>query len=95
MKLFFQCVERVIHIEIKFKNGSKLENIESEDNKRSYPTRIKFGEWEDTTSEMENHMVDCKGNELNIGDEIVYVHGKNTNASLQTGTVSKFYKGCL
>ena len=95
MKLFFQCVERVIHIEIKFKNGSKLENIESEDNKRSYPTRIKFGEWEDTTSEMENHMVDCKGNELNIGDEVVYVHGKNTNASLQTGTVSKFYKGCL
>ena len=82
-------------IEIKFKNGSKLENIESEDNKRSYPTRIKFGEWEDTTSEMENHMVDCKGNELNIGDEVVYVHGKNTNASLQTGTVSKFYKGCL
>lgn len=36
-------------MEIKFKNGSKLENIESEDSKRSYPTRIKFGEWETTT----------------------------------------------
>lgn len=38
-------------MEIKFKNGSKLENIESEDSKRSYPTRIKFGEWETTMSE--------------------------------------------
>lgn len=38
-------------MEIKFKNGSKLENIESEDSKRSYPTRIKFGEWETTTQE--------------------------------------------
>ena len=84
----------MIHIEIKFKNGSKLENIESECVKRS-PMRIKFGEWETITSERENHMVDCKGNELNIGDKVVYVHGKNTNASLQTGTVSKFYKGCL
>lgn len=36
-------------IEIKFKNGSKIEIIESEDSKRSYPTRIKFGEWETTT----------------------------------------------
>lgn len=33
-------------IEIKFKNGSKLENIESEDSKRSSPIRITFGEWE-------------------------------------------------
>ena len=39
----------MIYIEIKFKNGSKLENIESEDSKRSYPTRIKFEEWETTT----------------------------------------------
>lgn len=39
----------MIHIEIKFKNGSKLENIESKDSKRSYPTKIKFGEWETTT----------------------------------------------
>ena len=36
----------MIYIEIKFKNGSKIENIESEDGKRSYPTIIKFGEWE-------------------------------------------------
>ena len=36
-------------IEIKFKNGSKLENIESKDSKRSYPKRIKFGELETTT----------------------------------------------
>ena len=35
-------------IEIKFKNGSKLENIESEGCKRS-PMIIKFGEWETTT----------------------------------------------
>lgn len=39
------------YIEIKFKNGSKLENIESKDCKRSNQTRIKFGEWETTTSE--------------------------------------------
>ena len=38
-------------------------------------------------------MVDCKGNELNIGDEVVYIHGKNSDASLQTGRVSNFYKG--
>lgn len=37
-------------IEIKFKNGSKLENIESKD-KRSNSMRIKFGEWETTTPE--------------------------------------------
>ena len=36
-------------IEIKFKNGSKLENIESKEGKRSSPMRIKFGEWETTT----------------------------------------------
>ena len=38
-------------IEIKFKNGSKLENIESKDSKRSNYIRIKFGEWETTTPE--------------------------------------------
>lgn len=38
-------------IEIKFKNGSKLENIESKDSKRSNSMRIKFGEWETTTQE--------------------------------------------
>lgn len=41
----------MIYIEIKFKNGSKIEIIESEDSKRSYPTRIKFGECETTSQE--------------------------------------------
>lgn len=36
-------------MEIKFKNGSKIESIESEDSKRSNSMRIKFGEWETTT----------------------------------------------
>lgn len=36
-------------MKIKFKNGSKIESIESKDSKRSYPTRIKFGEWETIT----------------------------------------------
>lgn len=46
----FELVEeRWFTIEIKFKNGSKIEIIESEDSKRSYPTRIKFEEWETTT----------------------------------------------
>ena len=40
-------------------------------------------------------MLDCKGKELNIGDEVAYIHGKNSDASLKTGTVSKFYKGCF
>ena len=43
----------MIYIEIKFKNGSKLENIESKDCKRSNKVRIKFGEWEATAPE--NH----------------------------------------
>ncbi len=38
-------------------------------------------------------MRDCKGNELSIGDEVVYVHGKNTDAHLETGKVTKFYSG--
>lgn len=38
----------MIYIEIKFKNGSKLENIESEDSKRSSHMRIKFEELEAT-----------------------------------------------
>ena len=41
----------MIYIEIKFKNGSKLENIESKDGKRSNSMIIKFGEWETTTPE--------------------------------------------
>lgn len=36
-------------MKIKFKNGSKIESMESKDSKRSYPTRIKFGEWETIT----------------------------------------------
>ena len=36
-------------MEIKFKNGSKLENIESKDSKRSSPMRIKFVEFGTTT----------------------------------------------
>lgn len=37
-------------------------------------------------------MTDCKGKELQIGDEVVYVHGKNSDACLKTGKVTKFYK---
>nr|DAL51818.1 MAG TPA_asm: phnA-like protein [Caudoviricetes sp.] len=37
-------------------------------------------------------MIDCKGNELNIGDKVVYIHGKNSDSRLQTGFITKFYK---
>lgn len=37
-------------------------------------------------------MTDYKGNELNIGDEVVYVCGKNSYAGLETGKITKFYK---
>lgn len=37
-------------------------------------------------------MKDCKGRSLNIGDSVVYVHGKNAGAYLKTGDVTKFYK---
>lgn len=37
-------------------------------------------------------MIDCKGNELNIGDKVVYIHGKNSGSRLQTGFITKFYK---
>lgn len=48
----FELVEdRWPIIEIKFKNGSKLENIESKDSKRSNSMIIKFGYWETTTPE--------------------------------------------
>lgn len=36
-------------------------------------------------------MKDCKGVELMLGDNVVYVHGKNTDARLETGVVTKFY----
>lgn len=35
-------------------------------------------------------MKDCKGNELKVGDSVVYVHGKNSSACLATGNVTKF-----
>lgn len=38
-------------------------------------------------------MKDCKGIDLKIGDNVVYVHGKNSDAHLETGVVTKFYKG--
>ena len=38
-------------------------------------------------------MVDVKGNELHIGDEVVFVLGKNKSASLATGKVTKIYQG--
>lgn len=37
-------------------------------------------------------MKDCKGNELRIGDNVVYVKGKISSAELETGTITKFYK---
>lgn len=38
-------------------------------------------------------MKDVKGNELQIGDKVVFVKGKNTDASIDVGFVKKFYKG--
>ena len=38
-------------------------------------------------------MKDCNGIVLQIGDTVVYVKGKNKDASLATGKVTKFYKG--
>lgn len=37
-------------------------------------------------------MVDCKGKELQVGDEVVYIKGKNSLAKLETGRITKFYK---
>lgn len=37
-------------------------------------------------------MKDCKGNELNIGDYVAYIRNKNSNASIETGHITKFYK---
>lgn len=37
-------------------------------------------------------MVDCKGKELHIGDEVVYIKGKNSLSELETGRITKFYK---
>ena len=38
-------------------------------------------------------MKDINGVELNIGDKVVYLRGKNSDASLATGEITKFYKG--
>lgn len=38
-----------------------------------------------------SYMKDCKGNELKVGDSVVYVHGKNSSACLATGNVTKIY----
>ena len=37
---------------------------------------------------------DFKGNELKVGDKVVFVDGVNNNSSLAVGYVKKFYKGC-
>lgn len=37
-------------------------------------------------------MKDCKGNELKVGDNVVFIKGKNSLAELATGAVTKIYK---
>lgn len=37
-------------------------------------------------------LVDYEGNELKIGDKVVYVHGKNSDTCLETRYITKFYK---
>lgn len=36
-------------------------------------------------------MKDAFGNELNIGDSVVFVHGKNKSSNLEVGIVTKIY----
>lgn len=38
-------------------------------------------------------MKDIMNNELSVGDRVVFVHGKNSDAELKVGNVTKFYKG--
>lgn len=38
-------------------------------------------------------MKDCKGNELNIGDKVVYISGKNSSVALEIGKITNIYKG--
>lgn len=38
-------------------------------------------------------MKDAFGNELNIGDDVVFICGKNGLAEISRGKVTKFYKG--
>lgn len=37
-------------------------------------------------------MKDAFGNELNIGDDVVFICGKNSLAEISRGKVTKFYK---
>lgn len=37
-------------------------------------------------------MKDSFGNELNIGDEVYFVDGKNSSARISKGKITKFYK---
>lgn len=36
-------------------------------------------------------MFDCKGNELHVGDNVVYIRGANASAMLETGHITKIY----
>lgn len=38
-------------------------------------------------------MKDSKGQDLNVGDFVAYVHGKNDSANIATGTVTRIYQG--
>lgn len=37
-------------------------------------------------------MVDAFGNELKIGDDVVFIFGKNSLAEISRGEITKFYK---
>ena len=37
-------------------------------------------------------MVDVFGNKLDIGNQVVFVDGKNSRASINRGAITKFYK---
>ena len=37
-------------------------------------------------------MQDCKGKELNIGDYVVFIRGKNNTCLLDTGHITNIYK---
>lgn len=40
-------------------------------------------------------MKDVFGKELEIGCKVIFVHGKNRDANLEIGEVTKFYKGAF
>lgn len=39
-------------------------------------------------------MIDCKGNTLHVGDEVVYIFKTYCTAELRTGIISGFKNGC-